>query len=104
MLESIENILHYTEGVDFEAFMKDPKTQDSVIHRIQLLGQSAKNLPEEVHQQHQDIPWRSIIGMRNIIVHEYLGLDLTEVWYVIQNDLPELEKKLRNIKVGTYAS
>ena len=97
MLESIENIQHYTEEIDFETLLVDTKTQDSVVHRMQLLGQSAKNLPEDIRENHPEIPWRQIIGMRNIIVHEYLGLDLAEVWNVIGQDLPELEEQLKKI-------
>jgi uncharacterized protein with HEPN domain len=76
ILESIEDIEEYTQGSTREDFMNSKKTQDAVIRRIEIIGEAAKNLPEEVKKSHSEIPWKRMSGMRDILIHGYFGVDL----------------------------
>jgi len=68
-----------------------------VIHHPQILGEAACRISDELHVSHPEIPWTKIIGMRNILVHDYIGIDLNLVWQVVERDLPELRPKLERL-------
>jgi len=87
--EAIENVQKYaSRGRD--AFRSDELIQTWILHHIQILGEAATRLSDEFQEQHHDIPWFKIIGMRNILVHDYFGIDIEAVWSVVENDLPVL--------------
>jgi len=87
--EAIENIQKYAaRGKD--AFRKDELIQTWVLHHIQILGEAASRISDEFQEEHPDIPWFKIIGMRNILVHDYFHIDIDVVWSVVENDLPAL--------------
>ena len=100
ILEAIEKIKRYTEGMDFEDFVVDEKTVDAVIRNLEIIGEAVKNLPEEFKAMHPDLPWREIAGMRDRLIHAYFGADLSIVWYTIKNDLDEIEFRLKSIMEG----
>ena len=94
--ECIDRIKEYTrEGRD--DFLRDAKTQDAVLRNLQLIGESVKHLPESFLNRHPEIPWARIIGFRNVLVHDYLGIKLDLVWEVIEKFLPKLEKAFDTI-------
>lgn len=94
ILDAIEKIEKYTiDGRN--RFDKDELIQIWVIHYIQVIGESACQISEEMMEQHPDIPWRQIIGMRNILVHAYFNVDPEEIWGVVKRDLPILKEKIR---------
>ena len=91
--EAIENIQKYAaRGKD--AFRKDELIQTWVLHHIQILGEAASRISDEFQEEHPDIPWFKIIGMRNILVHDYFHIDIDVVWSVVENDLPALYDKV----------
>ncbi len=91
--EAIENVQKYaSRGRD--AFRKDELIQTWVLHHIQILGEAAARLSDEFQEKHSDIPWFKIIGMRNILVHDYFGIDIDAVWSVVENDLPVLSEQI----------
>ena len=93
-LDAIDAILDYTrEGRD--AFMGDRKTQDAVIRNLEVIGQAVKGLSEETRALDPDVHWRQIAGMRDKLIHEYFGVDLTLVWDVVERELPDLGPRLR---------
>ncbi len=100
ILESINYIERYIESVDRAGFLEDQQLQDSVLRRLEIIGEAVKNLPDVFKKQHKDIPWRSIAGMRDILIHEYFGLDIFQVWNTVQKELPDLKKKLEKISFG----
>jgi uncharacterized protein with HEPN domain len=79
------------------AFDNDERTQIWMVHYIQIIGEAARALSEDFQAQHPQIPWPQIIGMRHILVHDYFGIDLDEVWSVVERDLPELQREIEAI-------
>jgi len=98
ILESIKHIENYVKGEKLENFLKDTKLQDSVIRRLEIIGEAIGNLPEETQALNPDIPWRQIAGLRNVLIHEYFGVNIDRVWTVVINDLPSLKKQISELK------
>jgi uncharacterized protein with HEPN domain len=82
---------------DEEAFKKDRKTQDAIIRNLEIIGEVAGKLPEQMQKDEPEIDWRKIKGLRNIIIHEYFGINLPIVWDVVQNKLSPLESSCRRL-------
>jgi uncharacterized protein with HEPN domain len=97
ILEAIHQIRTYVTNQDEAAFAADRKTQDAVIRNLEIIGDAAGNLPPEIKQIAQEIDWRKITGLRNILVHEYFGINLPIVWDVVQNKLGPLETVCRKL-------
>ncbi|MFC1813819.1 DUF86 domain-containing protein [Thermodesulfobacteriota bacterium] len=94
IIEAIDKIERYTRGVDFDEWQQDEKTIDAVIRNIEVIGEASSHLPEEIQEQYEDVPWRMMKGIRNIVAHEYFGIDLEIVWKTVKEDLPILRKRL----------
>ena len=94
MLDAIERIERYAAR-GRRAFEDDELIQTWVIHHLQIVGEAAARLDRDFHAAHPDIPWAAIVAMRNILVHDYFGIDLEAIWSVIERDLPGLEAALR---------
>ena len=93
MLDAIERIRVYTaEGK--EAFLADEKTQDAVIRQLSILGESARRVPPGFRSKHPELPWRNIVGMRNILIHEYSDTSIRRVWDTVRRSLPSLRKAI----------
>ena len=97
MLDATRKIELYTAGVDRAAFLQDEKTIDAVVRNLEVLGEAARQLPDDFTSRHTDIPWNQIAGLRNRIVHDYFGLDLEIIWQIIQHDLPPLKAQLEKL-------
>ena len=92
--DSIGAIRDYTsEGK--EAFLRDRKTQDAVIRNFEIIGEAVKALPSELTAKHESIPWKSIAGMRDQLIHHYFGVNLELVWGVIENRIDALEEAIK---------
>jgi uncharacterized protein with HEPN domain len=95
ILEAIEKIKKYTNGLSFETFIDDSKTIDAVIRNFEIIGEAANRLPEEFKDIYNSIDWFRIIGFRNRIVHDYMGIDFNIVWTIIQNDIDKLSFEIK---------
>ena len=95
--DSIEAIKNYTAGLTKEDFFNSTEKQDAVYRRFEVIGEAANRVPDEFRNQYPQIPWNKIIGMRNVLIHEYDSIDLDRVWETIQKDIPELEGYIKLI-------
>ncbi len=97
MLESLEKIERYTAGLTFERFAQDDRTVDAVVRNLEVIGEAARQIPSEVRERYPEVPWRRVIGLRNVVVHEYFAVDVEIVWTVVRQSLPELKEALRRM-------
>lgn len=97
ILESIKRIMEYTVNVDFEQFRSDTKTVDAVVRNFEIIGEAAAHIPEEVISDHPEIPWQDMKDMRNLLAHEYFGINDKIVWDTIQDDLVPLATQLKSL-------
>jgi uncharacterized protein with HEPN domain len=88
---AIEKAEQFVEGMDFEHFSVDYKTRFAVIRSLEIIGEASKKLPQTVKRQNPDLPWRDMAGIRDILIHEYFGIDLQVIWKTLQEDLPKLK-------------
>jgi len=95
--ECIERIESYTGNADKRKFLDSTLLQDAVIRNLQVLAESTQRLSDEAKESRQDIDWYKIAGFRNILVHDYLGLDLDTVWNIVANELPVLKKAVEEM-------
>jgi len=97
MLESIMLIQEYTREVSREDFLGRTYLQDAVIRRLEIIGEAVKSLPPDFRERHDEIPWQRIAGMRDVLIHEYFGVDLNLTWQTVQQDLPQLRSRLEQV-------
>ncbi len=97
MYESAIKIQKYTDGQDFDSFLKDDKTIDAVIRNFEIIGEAANRVDPGFRQKHPEIDWKRIRGFRNRIVHDYFGIDYEIVWSIIENDLDGLIDHLQDL-------
>ncbi|WP_041279262.1 HepT-like ribonuclease domain-containing protein [Desulfobacula toluolica] len=95
IIEALDRIFHYVKDLNYDGWMKDQKTIDAVIRNLEIIGEAAANVPQEIQDLYVDIPWYQMKGMRNILIHEYFGVDNDVLWNTIKKDLPVLMEKLQ---------
>ena len=98
ILSSIELIESYVANQTKETFLNSPQLQDSVVRRLEVLGEAVKNIPAEFRAQYTDIPWKKIAGMRDMLIHQYFGIDFGLTWKVIERDIPEIKRMFISIR------
>jgi uncharacterized protein with HEPN domain len=97
ILEAIAKIKgRITDSAD--AFQQDEMVQVWVIHHLQVIGEAARGVSQSLRERHPEVPWPEIIALRNILVHEYFGLNMQQVWTMTQKDLPKLEAQVQRIR------
>jgi uncharacterized protein with HEPN domain len=94
IIDSIEKVKRYSEGLNYRQFSKDYKTIDAVVRNFEIIGEASNHLSKKVKDGIK-LPWRRIIGMRNVIIHEYFGVDTRIVWKIITDELNSLLDEFR---------
>ena len=95
--EAINDIADFIGSLTYEEFIADKKTINAVIRSLEILGEATKNIQMSVRNQYPDIPWSQMAGMRDVLIHNYMGVDLMTVWKVITERLPDLKSKIEKI-------
>lgn len=98
MIRFAGNVLSYTRGMDQDAFVSTPLNYDATLRNLELLGEAATHIPENIRISHSDIPWRMIIATRNRLIHAYLGVDNDTFWSIIRDDVPALLDGLQRLR------
>lgn len=98
--EAISKIRTYTVGLSLKTLSDDSKTLDAVVRNLEVIGEAIKKVPDEVRSNHPGIDWKRIAGLRDILIHEYFGVDVEIIWDIVQNKLPVLEKHVKQILTG----
>lgn len=97
ILEAVQRITAYVDQMSYEEFLDDLKTQDAVIRNLEIIGEAAKHVSNPIRQKAPNIPWSSLAGMRNKLIHQYFGVNLDIVWNVVREDLAELVTAVNHI-------
>lgn len=90
IFDSIEKIEGYITGLDFEDFSADNKSIDAVVRNLEIIGEASRNIPTTIKTKHPEIPWKRMVGLRNVIAHEYFGVDIRIIWQIATRNLPEV--------------
>lgn len=97
VLEAAEKIDRFTEGMTYETFIDDEKTVDAVLRNFEVMGEAAKNVPDDLREEHDHVPWAEMAGMRDKLIHGYTTVDLEIVWTTVNEDVPELIPAVRAV-------
>lgn len=97
ILKSIEEIEKNARYISGDEFFDSVTIQDAVVRRLEIIGEAVKNLPNSFKNKHPEIPWKKIAGTRDVLIHEYFGVDIELVWKVVKNDIPKLKKQISGL-------
>jgi uncharacterized protein with HEPN domain len=99
ILDAIQKIERYSEG-GHDELIAESMRHDAVIRQLEIIGEATKRLSPQLLGQHPEVPWRQVAGMRDVLIHDYMGVDLERVWNVVQRDLPLLRKAVEELLEG----
>lgn len=98
ILDCIRKINEFSNGLSLSDFKTNEMVQDAIIRNIEIIGEASKKISKETKQIHHKIPWKEIAGMRDKLIHDYLGVDVIVVWKTIREDIPVLDELIREIE------
>lgn len=91
--DSIEQIEGYTQN-DKRVYDDSRMVRDAVMRNLEIIGEAAKHLSNEIREKHSSIPWRQVAGLRDVLIHDYMGVDLDEIWNIVEKELPSLKREI----------
>jgi uncharacterized protein with HEPN domain len=101
IIEVIDDIQNFTENISFKDLENDKKTLYAVIRCLEILGEAVKKIPKNVKERYPDIPWKDMAGMRDVLIHDYFGVDVETVWLTVNEKIPHIkpivEKMLKEL-------
>ena len=97
ILNSIEKLEKYTKNLDFKAFSENEMVIDAVVRNLEIIGEAVTNVSPDVQKKYPEVEWKEAKGFRNILIHDYFGIDLESVWDTINDDIPLLKKHIAKV-------
>lgn len=98
MIEAVENVIEFSTGMERDEFFRDKKSRDATLRNLEILGEAAKKIPDHIRLLNPEIPWRRIAGLRDVLAHDYFGLDEGILWDVVVNEAPSLLEPLKGVR------
>ena len=97
IIDALLQIERYTDGVTYEEFLSNSLLQDGVIRQLEVMGEAARNLSEDLRNEYPKIPWRQMISLRNRMIHAYFNVNIQIIWEIIQGDIPNLKQETKHV-------
>lgn len=95
--EALDLIEEYIQGLEYSSWAKDRKTIDAVIRNLEIIGEAANHIPDSIQEKYPEMPWFQMKGMRNVLAHEYFGVDIDVLWRTVNEDLPQLKIQVHRL-------
>ena len=99
---ALESILIFTKDYSFDEFQNDDKTSSAVIRKFEIIGEAAKSVPDAIKTNYPSVPWKSLAGFRDVLIHNYFGIDEELVWTYIKQEVPNLTQEIERILKETF--
>ncbi len=97
ILEDMGKAQSFIGNMNYESFIKDDKTIFAVIRALEVIGEASKRVPENIKNLNPDIPWKDMSGMRDVLIHDYFGVDYETVWATVKEKIPEILPSIKNL-------
>lgn len=97
IIAEIDYLLRDSKGLIFDEFIKDETLKRSFVRSLEIIGEATKNLPNDLKKKYPNIPWKEIAGLRDVLIHQYFGVDYKSVWDVVKNKIPILDSQVKAI-------
>ncbi|WP_066633208.1 HepT-like ribonuclease domain-containing protein [Desulfolucanica intricata] len=97
IIGAVNKIERYTNNLSFQDFLQNELVQDGVVRNLEIIGEAVKKIPDHIKRKKPDIEWKKIAGLRDILIHDYFGIDVVIVWDIIKNKIPVLKKNILNL-------